>query len=74
MGPVPEHPTVIIRLNNDGGIVQIATNVSRQMVVVVTQDQDTFDKAASGQPFRLSKAHHGPVIEVPLTESADRRQ
>lgn len=50
---IPEHPVVVIQLTEDGGVRNIATNISSDLTVVVVQGDDSnFRIEAANKPFR----------------------
>lgn len=49
---LPETPTVVIQQNAQGQVQNIASNISRELTVVVTRTRDAFNEESGNKPFR----------------------
>lgn len=51
MIPMPENPTVAILTDAQGKPLKVASNISRELKVVTTQDPAVFADEACNKPF-----------------------
>ena len=52
---MPENPTVALRLDQQGRVTAIASNLSPDLTVVITRDNDTFKAEAANKPFDTTR-------------------
>lgn len=53
MTPLTQNPIVNVLVDRNNNVVGVATNIAplNEMTVIVTDDQNTFNKLAIGEPF-----------------------
>ena len=53
MTPLPTHPKVVLLINNNDEVVQVASNIAPlpELTVEVTRSHRLFDELALGKPF-----------------------
>ena len=51
MTPMPQSPMIVVLADNTRGITKIATNISPEIKVEVTNNPDYFEQCALGKPF-----------------------
>lgn len=53
MTPMPVNPTVVVKLNAEGKVEAVASNIAPvpELEVVVTSDPEVYRDAALGKPF-----------------------
>ncbi len=55
MIPLPVNPTVVVQIdqnNNVGTIKHIASNIDKDLNVVVVNSDEEFEEASKGKPFK----------------------
>jgi hypothetical protein len=51
MTPLPEKPTVALRLDQQGRVFAVASNISPDLEIVITRDANVFKDEAANKPF-----------------------
>jgi hypothetical protein len=51
MIPLPVDPTVVVLLDDKGGVHAVKSNISPELSVVITRNAGDFENAASGRPY-----------------------
>ena len=52
---IPNNPTVILRMDEDGRVKAIANNISQEINVVIVRNDDLFKDEAANQPFNTNR-------------------
>jgi hypothetical protein len=55
MTPMPDKPTVALRLDQQGRVTAVASNISPDLEIVITRDANTFKDEAANKPFDTTR-------------------
>ena len=55
MTPLTTNPTVVIRINEDGDVLDMATNVAPDLTVEVVYTKELYKKLACNKPFDTTR-------------------
>lgn len=54
MTPLPTNPTVVVLTDENNVVIRVATNVSPNLDVAVTNSKSVFEKLALGKTFNMN--------------------
>lgn len=55
MTPLTENPTVVVRVSPDGKLVDVASNVSQDLKVVIVGSATAYADEAANKPFDTTR-------------------